>query len=270
MKRVLVIMLVLLMILSLVGCLHGTAYFGPHLDLQIVAMHSLLGVGETTRWDGFEVLEEDDFGRAMFAFWGGAMTGGNNPFASFNILAVLISQRTTESHAYFYDGINFILRQVESDETRRPSSSFAGAFVMEYFTEGQLEQLKEENDWNRELDEDKFFRVPISRRAKGYYMTDISLQMLEGAFAIVSEGFNRNLQSLLTMDRNGNVIFIMRGGSFNSRASEWTFYSSFLFMFDRDGNLIEGTGVKELTDLWDYREELLEFKKANGWSFSYR
>jgi len=189
---------------------------------------------------------------------------------SFNLLAVLIVQRIPGSfrHAYFYDGVNFIVHQVAPGDRSPPVLTEATA--RERFTEEQLEQLKEENDWNRELNEDRFFRVPVSWGDKGRYMTRVSEETRREAFSAVSEGFLRSLNAPLSMDRNGNIIYFIRDASVDRDTQEWTFYSSFLFMFDRDGNLIEGTGVKELTDLWDYREELLEFKRANGWSFSYR
>ena len=72
------------------------------------------------------------------------------------------------------------------------------------------------------------------------------------------------------MDNNGNVIFFMRGSYRSVETQRLAHYPSFLFMFDAEGNLVEDTGIMELTDLWDYRNQLREFKEINGWSFYYR
>jgi len=269
-KRVLLFLLVLLMITSLSSC--GPSRFSPvsrRLALQLVAIHSLLGTSGPYGEDAIEVLEEDELGRVMFAFSGSIATGDDGTATRYGILAVLIAQKIPESltHVYFYDGINFILHQLELGEIRN-SASLTEAFVMERFTEEQLEQLKEENDWNMELDEDRLFRVPVSPRRKVRYMTDVSQQTVEEAFSAVSEGFRRSFP--LTMDRNGNVIHFVRGANHDRDTQELTFFSSVLLMFDRNGNLIEGTGTMILEDLWDYREELRAFKEANGWAFYYR
>jgi len=134
-------------------------------------------------------------------------------------------------------------------------------FVLEYFTEEQLEQLKEENRWNEELSEGGFFRVRVSRRDKRDFMTRVSVETQREAFGLVSTEFPFGGGFTLTMDSTGNVIIFQR----TSRDRR-----GFLFMFDGDGNLIEETGIMELTDLWDYRDQLREFKEANGWSFYYR
>ena len=65
--------------------------------------------------------------------------------------------------------------------------------------------------------------------------------------------------------KNENVIIFMR--SHRREEGRSIFYPAFIFMFDGYGNLIEDTGVLELTDMWNYREQLREFKEVNGWSF---
>jgi len=212
-------------------------------------------------WGGALILEEDDFGRVMFAYVAGSLTSDRPN--RFNLLAVLIAQRTTRSHSYFYDGFNVILYDLDwpSPSLRNALDFFEEDFVMEHFTEEQLEQLKEENSWNEELDEDRFFRVPVSRRPKTHYMTYVSDDALRSAFRASGGGAQwlpgRTVP--LTMDKNGNVIYFMRG--WGGRGV--------LLMFDGDGNWIRDTAM-ELYDLWDYRDQLREFKEAHGWSFTYR
>jgi len=255
MKRVLAFILAILMMLSLVGCL---AYSTSHTELHVVALHSLPGV---SGHPGEEVmiLEEDDFGRVMFAYVGRTAASDIRD-VTINILAVLIAQRTTRRYSYFYDGINFIVHEVRVSDDLWPRDFFTEGFVMKYFTGEQLEQLKEENSWNRELNEDSFFRVRVSRRGKRNFMTDVSVETQREAFeSVSSEFFPFGGGVPLTTDRNGNVIYFLR--PWGGRA--------FLFMFDGNGDFIEGA-VMEMHDLWDYRDQLREFKKLNGWAFAYR
>ena len=274
-KKMLVLILTALMLLSLTAC--GYRYGGRHTELHSVAIHSLLGV-RGHEWEDTFILEEDDFGRAMFSFLGRTIIS-EELIDEFNILSILIVQRTTGwrwltdwitgSYAYFYSGINFISTEVEGSLIANfydLHTLLAGATG--HFSEEQIAQLKEENDWNREIDENRLFRVRTSRRIKESYMTYVPEEAQRKAFAAVSQTFHPRSSVALTMDANGNVIYFMKDARIPTRRRR----SAYLFMFDRDGNLIPETGTMHLPDeyLWDYREILWEFKEANGWSFSYR
>ena len=252
MKRVLAFILAVLMSLSFIGCHPPAGDSRP--DLFVVATHSLLGVLGRTYEDTM-VLEEDDFGRVMFAYLGNTKTSSRS-HRMYNIVAVAIAQRTTRRYSYFYDGINVIFHEVGVPDGPTALEFLNEVFVKEHFSEEQLEQLKVENSWNEELNEDRFFRVRVARGDKRRHMTRAS----EEAFPSGRTGIP------LTMDRNGNVIYFSRS---HSNAGVGFSPPGFLFMFDSDGELIEGA-VMELTDLWDYRDELREFKEANGWAFTYR
>ena len=273
-RKVFAFTLTLLILLSSVGCSIPFYYNGSHPELFVVATHSLLGVWGRNGEDTL-ILEEDVFGRVLFVYVGGTLTDDRG--ARDSILAILIAQRTTGEHSYFYSGVNFILREIEVPRRSRttPASEvfFDEDFVMRHFTVEQLEKLKADNSWNEELNEDRFFRVPVSRHSKERYVTYIPEESQREAYLAVARGgqLSHPMDSVpLTMDKNGNVIFFMRGSHRDSTTHVWTHYPAFLFMFNADGNLIENTGAMELTDLWDYREQLREFKEINGWSFSYR
>jgi len=185
----------------------------------------------------------------------------SNLVTNFNILAVAIAQKTTRTHSYFYSGINIIFSEIEGDFGLNAREFLDEGFIMENFSEEQLEQLKAENNWNEELNEDRFFRVSISVRNKRRYLTAASEETQREIFEATSgEVFVSRSSIPLTTDQNGNVLFLIRD------------VRTFLFMFDSDGNLIEETGIMELSDenLWDYRDQLREFKEANGWAFYYR
>ena len=265
MKRVLALLLAMLMVLSLAGC---QVYSGAHPELHVVAIHSILGGGGGYRED-ILVLEEDVFGRVMFAYVG--MTTVRADF-NHSVLAVLVAQRSTRRYSYFYDGINIILHEIDVPWEETITDFLDEAFVMERFSEEQLEQLQAKNSWNEELNEDRFFRVRVSRHGKGRYMTRVPDQRLREAVASVFSALSppaRVPSMPLTMDSNGNVIHFIYGRRFDRETQASLFFPASLFMFDRNGSLIEGA-VMELYDLWDYRDQLREFKELNGWAFTYR
>ena len=84
MKKAIALLLIICMLLSLGGCV---AYITSQPDLYVVAVHSLLGVWGGDR-EGILVLEEDDFGRIMFAYGGSTIISSNTSI--FNVVAVLI------------------------------------------------------------------------------------------------------------------------------------------------------------------------------------
>jgi len=252
MKRILALFLAVLMLFPFTGCTPPAGSYRP--ELFVVASHSLLGVLGRDR-EGVLIIEEDDFGRVMFAYAGNAITSSRSG-AMYNILAVAIVQRTARQHSYFYDGINIIFLEIDVDCGPSALDFLDKDFVLERFSEEQLEQLKAENDWNEELKEDRFFRVRVARGDKTRHMTSVSREAQEEAFQVAVEGARLlNAASLrrsipLSMDSNGSVIYFMAG----QRTDR-----GFLSMFDSDGNLIENTGIMELYDLWNYRDQLREF-----------
>ena len=262
-RKAFIWILAALTLLSSVGCSDVTFYNGSHPELFVVAAHSLLGVRGGSGEDTL-ILEEDGFGRVMFAYIGHTIASDN--WSLYNVVAVLIAQRTTEGHSYFYPGVNFILREIElSPPMLTPIGDFFYEdFVRGLFTERRMELLKEENSWNGELNEERLFRVTVSRRNKRRYMTQVSADVQQAVYTAVAGAQLGHISHSvpLTMDKNGNIIFFMRG--LHHRGSERIRHPAFLVMFNVEGGR---TGHMRLTDLWDYREQLREFKEAHGWSF---
>ena len=260
---------------SLTSCNNPTYFNRDHPELYVIATHSLLGVWGM--WgDSILFLEEDSFGRIMFAYTGNSITSDNRTMD--NILAILIAQKISNTYSYFYQGINFILHEIygppRGPTTPASDIFFNKCFVKNHFSSEQIEQLKLENSWNEKLNYDKFFRVFISRHRRTHYLTYISDESQKDAYLSVVDNarFIIGRDSIpLTMDKNGNIVYFIRGRYRDSEMRQlWIYYPAFLFMFDSNGILIEETGTMELTDLWNYRDQLREFKELNGWSFTYR
>lgn len=233
----------------MISCDDTQKYKGKYLELQVIANNSILGV------TGYEsdkvfILEEDDFGRKMFCFIGSSSNG--------KVLSVLISQKTTKTDSYFFDGINFIMcEENDAEYTLQIDKNI----VYENFTNKELEELKFNNDWGKDIDEQKLFSVKINKNKND----TISTNNQRKAFETVSDDFHGSYSNLLTTDKDGKSLYYMRGYKYDDNLQDYIFTKPYLFMFNKDGTLIDKTGIEELVDLWNYQEQLLKFKEINSW-----
>lgn len=253
MKRIISFLMAISIVLVATSCDCFSCYKGNNIELWTVALNSLLGVSGFES-DGILILEEDNFGRRMFAYNGYSSNG--------HILAVLISQKTTDDKSYFIDGVNSVICQIEQDYPTKPIDE---GLISEHFTKEQLDKLKEENDWNKEIDEGKLFGVKITRMKPD----PVPIRKQRKAFSTASDenDFDSGYSTLLATDKNGKLLYYMRGNRYNDEKDDYEFTKSYLVMLDKNGNLIEETGIEELKDLWNYREQLKKFKESNNWSF---
>jgi len=259
MKKLATLCALLLLSVLLVGC---GVYRGEHRDLHAVAINSLLGIFGCPE-DVVRVIETDEYGRTLFAFRRASNEGVSE---ADHVLALLISQKSTSEHAYFYDGYNVIFCMFDGSERW---GRLSPETVFNHFSVEEVERLKADNDWGKEINEDRLFRIPI----RGYKPDTVSIRKQRAAFGEVSDYptyFRTSFSGPLTTDKNGKTLYLLAGFTSDAKAGIRFFTPPVLAMFDKDGNLIEDTGLKEITDIWDYRDELREFKESNNWSFYYR
>jgi hypothetical protein len=260
MKRLRFATIILLALLILAGCT-PQAYRGPHFDLHTIAMNSLLGVGGNF-WDRIITLDEDGHGRVMFAFIGDSIFG--------RTASILISQKISETHTYFYSGRNFIFTDFDYWEWPEKDEIFG------LFSPDEIAQLKIDNDWGMEIHHDRLFRAEIERvRFIRFFTQDVnrinnivSIGSQLRVYNAISSGpriarRDRNFSSvLLSIDKNENTIYTMMG-HFQAAQGEAN-SETFLVMFNRR-NLI--VAAEPLLNYRNYQEQLRNFKQNNGWSF---
>jgi len=248
MKKFVLIILVICVVLFLSACDPTMRYKEENPELHVIATNSLLGVSGYEN-DSVFVLEHDDYGRTMFSYTGASTNG--------SVLAILISQKTNEKDSFFYDNVNFIF--CEANEYKATKD-----IIINYFTEKELEKLKQTNDWNKEINENKLFKVPITR------IKSIYLEMQEelAAFQKVSEDYHRGYSVPVTLGSDGKILYYMIGMKHEEQG--YSKSGAYLFMFDKDGEVLEETGITEVIDVWNYQEQLKEFKEANNWKACYK
>lgn len=254
MKKICLIIMLIISIFIFSSCEDYTNYYGESFPLVVVARSSLLGVSGALS-DKILILETDDYGREFFAF------RGYSKVEDGDIVAIVISQKTTSQKVYYYDSINFCILEESIDTSQELTKSF----ISENFTQSQINQLKIENDWNLPIKKDHLFEAKVTRNK-----TDtVSIKNQKNAFGKVSEYFNDSGSILLSQDKNGLSLYYMVGIKYDYSAKVFIYDPAYLVMFDKDGNNIPGTGMMYFSEdsVKNYQITLTEFKQKNGWSF---
>jgi hypothetical protein len=276
-KRTVFVVLMIFVLITLTGCPHAYSfraylfkYRSDYNELHVVASNSLLSI-QGMHNDIIFILDEDDFGRVMFVF----VPENASFWFRHGVFAIVIAQKTTETHSYFYSSYNVIL--TNSDyvgynvaQLWRLTEEEMFDLAHKVFSQEQIEGLKETNDWNKEINNDRLFQIPIVREKDNDVVPRrIQERLYHELFEQFSSDFRGSVVStLLTTDSAGNSIYVMQGHLLHlatvDTPMEERFVHSYLVMFDRRNNLI---ATEQLLYYWHYQEQLRNFKRNNGWNF---
>jgi hypothetical protein len=245
----------------LTGCDRIVYYSGDDFDLFSVAVNSLLGVngyGRKGSSPRIELIEEDSYGRKLFSYLG----DGFVPTYS-----LLICQKSDEKYSYYYPDYNFISAEYKSQELLDNS-----------FTIEEINELKELNDWNKEINEEKCVKVEMISKKDLPKITKKKENQFQLLFKKVakSTGYkgDDNLYryaKYCTSDNYGRTLYYVygigtdvngEGVSPNSLSREF----HIVIIFKPDGTIDENICVMELTDIYKYQDGLKRFKELNSWN----
>lgn len=259
-KNIVSKILIICLLLMLTACDKQNEYYSNDIDLHSIAINSLLGV-YTRESDQVQVLETDDFGRKLFAF--NAYTF-NHTEEGGRILAVLVSQKTKDDKAYFYDNVDCLYCPAPSPSSYKKFKEQTEQIVKSYFTDEQISSLKEANDWDKPLDSAKFFEI----KADSFKKDTVSELKRHKAFLMVGSDaeYKRCRMEALTTDKNGKSIYFVRTAHSANEDDKNYIITTYAFMFDKNGNVDSSKGIMAIKDVWDYSEQLAAFKAANDWN----
>lgn len=234
---------------------HFDRYKGEYPHLYTVAINSVLTSGMILTphsYDSAEVykLDEDEYGRELFVYFGSPIgtVGGTS--------SAIICQAHDDKYAYWYDNINYVLS---------PYGSYIEEFESGVSNDSQrgipsewIEELKERNDWGKELDESRFSSAEIvvdrydfkssEEKARSFYndmFVDDGDEYHGYRYAtiIACDKDGRALYKIGGLKTEYPIIAIMSpGGEFYE--NEWFYYK---------GNT-------------NYAEDLKRIKEAAGWN----
>jgi len=151
------------------------------------------------------------------------------------VFYLLIVQKHDDEYVYFYENFNFLCLERLT------------------FSDEKAEKLKEINDWNKELNEEKFVKAVIKNtRPKSTFKSD-SVKKKASELGLKSPSGAIFFQK----DETGKQLFILWG---NKPAKKH------MLILNSDGTYDAETCLEEIQDMMNYQEQLAEFKAKNNWN----
>ena len=274
------------MMFSLNSCHLLYDYSGKYPDLFTEATSSLLGITSNSdphADDHIEILETDSYGRKLAVYIGDSNL---NKY----IICLLISQKTEDDYVYYYSDKNFIFQDYNKGIKIETYDD-----IKNYCTQDQINTLKENNDWEQELNLDECINKKIYRKKPEILSRENVIKKFKIEYnsfltyidSITYEEYLKYLYEngilkedeyqkiiyeaqsevryliwtdLLTTDLSNNSIY-----NITLTGKKEKIIKSVILFFDKDGNIKDTTGVEEIIDPWDYADQLREFKIKNGW-----
>jgi hypothetical protein len=200
MRKPTLVMILVISVLLLTSCDDYKKYYGEYFPLVVVARSSLLGVTGSLS-DEVLVIETDSYGRTLFAYRGYSIVSQSD------IIAIVVSQKTTLNATYFYDGVNFLV----SENLNDPKQELTLNYVNEMFLQTEIDQLKINNDWNVTLDNDKLFKQEIERNKS----QTVTRSKQKAVFSKLSDLFDESSSIILSHDKQGLSLYLMVGREYD-------------------------------------------------------
>jgi hypothetical protein len=257
-KAIIAIPLLVAIFFSLFGCEDFTIYTGP-LDLCNQAGNNIVGIREVVG-DPCVIIEEDSYGRTLFLYIGGSIIAAEAEGGSETFIAILVCQKSDDDYVYFYPDINFTLESYESSTSIfRLCEEEQVRIALAAVTHKAIDQLKELNDWDKPINDDRCTRVEIQTH-NGFPATQlIQRSVLEEAYGTVAlrnEYYVSTAFYYLSSDSYGRHIFFFRTDN-----EDGIYVNSYVVIFNPDRSYV----IEEIKDIWNYQYEMMDFKAQNNW-----
>lgn len=245
-NKIAVVLCLTLIIMLFSGCAYK-GYSGKNTDLFTEAVNSVLwNTGHSSGADRFkdseiEVIEKDGYGRTLFTYHEKYYAG-----AKLSFTALLIAQHSSDGFVYYYEDCNFIIKEQELYSSKTVN-----------FTQEEMSELKAENDWDSEINLEKCIKKQISKTKQEipYDSRTITDKAVE-KFNLVEREYNLYLH-YLTADGGDNFIVYGSIGKFNG--DEDIYFAALINSVTNEIKFLVPENV------YNYRQELINFKAENGW-----
>ncbi len=251
MKKFIRYLIVMTLIPLIASCRDLYLYQGNNPELYSVALESVIG-SRSYVMNQVLRIEEDTYGRVLFAFFGDFIYGENSDQS--DAIAIVIAQKTDSNFAYYYDSSNSIaaisLHSLDEELTLK--------LIESYFDEEDIEELKVKNDWNKPMNNKLLFRTEVTRK-KTCNVNDRDLLPYKD---LLGGNLYHGIQCY-GKDRNGYMLVSVESELSNQSSRTFVIY---LMIVNKDHELISPDAVMRVTDIFDM-EAIKQFKEANGWSF---
>ena len=243
------LLLVACLVLPLCSCgNHNNKIKNP--DLYTVAIHSLLWNNgfsmQTERYCApqISILETDEYGRIMFSYQESALSG-----KVVSLSGYLICQYADDQFVYYYPEEQFLSAPIDI-ETKQAVS----------FTDSQIAELKQKNDWGKELNLEQCVKREIVKK-KEPLPKEITEKVTKEFLSEQLEGISLFGVRYLTSDDYGRIISY-GWASFEIETEK----QYFVMLFNPDFTYDSETFFLIPSDHYDYQTELKSFKERNHWN----
>lgn len=223
MKRIVIFLICIVIMLSCFsGCIAWDPiirYTGQSNDLMATAIHSIPGV-ESDIDDTLMVLEEDDYGRVMFAVCLTRTFLIRNSWDNC-VAALVIMQKSNDNYVYFYPEMNY--RLVHLDKYTELTEDV----VKRLFPSDMISELKVTNCWNVPPTEEDVLMIEQPNSLEK------SARISDAARGIIKQHIGSNLRcSFFREDGSGNQVYFVLHVA--PSTYEW-----YLVAFNSDGKLCD-------------------------------
>lgn len=231
-KRLLIIILLLAVSILLCSCDGETMYRGDDYALFTEVMNSLLyfsgGSFKQSSGPSLVEIERDNYGRTFFFYY--ERRG----------YCYCIAQKYDSKYVYYYEDFNFIIAPID-----------------DILPDGEIEKLKEINDWNKEINLSKCIKKEIITHKEDLKLKE---ETIENIFKeIYNKDFNIRTCRYLTSNGSGKIIVSVFGDDVKA-------YEEFVIIIDSKYNYTNDCILKIYDDIqYNYQEELRELKLKNDW-----
>lgn len=253
--KTLKLLLTYLVILLFFSSCRETKYIWDDVNLQVATHNAVIGISGNID-DSLMVLEEDDYGRILFAY-----ISVDNNLVQGDLMILIIVQKATDEITYVYDGINYLYTDLEGHNTE-----LTKFMVDDFFSNTAIDQLKLANDWGQPLDETRWFSIEVST-SKPFLVPNRTISQLRDTLDEVK--FCSGCVERLSIDKNQKKLLVFRKMILDENDHVMPESPTYLVMFDENNKIIEGTGIKYIpqTDIMNIYEILNQFKIDNDWAF---
>lgn len=220
-------------------------YSGENVDLYTVAINSVLwNVGNSygadfARDSEINVIEKDEYGRTLFTYHEKYYVESSLCFS-----ALIVSQYSSDGYVYYYEDCNYIIKE------------HINIWEAVDFEQDEINEIKELNDWNNELDLSKCTKKEINKN-KPKIPTDSDAIKNKAIEELGTKDEIRVHLFYLTGDNNDNFIIY---GTVTLDADSYVHFVAFV---TSDGEIKEWLVPQEP---YNYQNELKELKIRNGWT----
>lgn len=259
-----------LLVALLIGCschigMEPRWYEGNHMELYTMAAFNVIGVDGREKEPVIRILETDDYGRELFC-----VTFRNPVFYSFysndtveNMCAIayMICQKAEKYQVFYYEDVCYRICKNEG-----------------MFSPEERNSLKEQNDWNKPLNDAKMtFRSIIKSNTQKLeampldYDTafDIDLYKQELFWSLTPKiSKDRMLSAFLDCNQQGKSLIVVWSWSsindYDNNEPDSNLMAYFMMLESDSLQTKKGT-TKRILDPDHYWIELHDFKEENGW-----